>query len=187
MSAYPYMVELAWDVINKFIRDWQNNPYYWDRERDVQVELASRLRLAYQVIGSDVVEGKYIDLPGFDDIKKWSRVGCEPKIHYVYEDKRNFCFPDIVVWDDIEDPKSPPPPGKWPIILLCEIKYKDKEEKDSWDLEKMDYLIYQHNYAQYGCWLELLRKRADKGNGVVWDRKKDLRLWHCQAKLPALE
>lgn len=43
MATYPYLVQIAWDVVNQFVRDWQMNPYLWNKEIDVQMELAGRL------------------------------------------------------------------------------------------------------------------------------------------------
>ena len=45
MANYPTAVKVAWDVIHQFIADWQENPYQWWTELDIQVEIASRLRL----------------------------------------------------------------------------------------------------------------------------------------------
>jgi len=95
------------------------------------------------------------------------------------------------VWDDIPDPDSPPDAtgdSNWPILWLCEIKTDaNAKEKENWDIEKMKYLLEQ-NRAKYACWLNLFYKRADTGNGIIWEKSiESERLWLCNAMLPALK
>jgi len=189
MAAYPYLVQIAWDTIGKFLRDWQCEPYRWSTEIDIQTEIARRICSVYQIIGSDTVIGNYEGaVPGFERNQKWNRVCCEPTILYKYTDGKIYkCKPDIVVWDNIANPDSPPDAtgnSNWPMLWLCEIKFEGKKE-ENWDIEKMTYLLTQ-NDAKYACWLNLFRKRADKGNGIIWEKSiESERLWICTAMLPA--
>jgi hypothetical protein len=191
MGAYPYLVQIAWDTVEKFLRDWQCEPYRWAQEIDIQMEIANRICSIYQTIGRDTVVGNYSGaVSGFERSQRWNRVCCEPTIQYKYTDGKIYkCKPDIVVWDDIPDPDSPPDQvegSNWPMIWLCEIKFKGKEE-ENWDIEKMKYLLLQ-NDAKYACWLNLHRKRADTGNGIIWKKLiESERLWICTAMLPALK
>jgi len=191
MAAYPYLVQIAWDAVNKFIEDWQCEPYRWPRERDVQTELASRLRSVYRIIGRDTIVGNYSDaLAGFEGNQKWNRVCCEHTISYTYKDGKKYrCYPDIIIWDDIENPDSPPDAdgiSNWPVLWLCEVKLEEKE-KENWDVEKMRYVLTQGD-AKYACWLNFSIKRAEAGNGVTWENPlKNNRLWLCGVMLPALK
>jgi len=188
MAIYPHLVQIAWNTIDQFINDWQHEPYRWAREIDIQAEIANRISIAYKDIDKDTVIGNYKDaIPGFEKNQKWNRVCCEPKIIYTYKDKKKYpCYPDIVIWDDIDNPDSPPDQNKnknWPMLWICEIKLNQKEAAD-WDINKMKYLINQ-GAAKYGCWLNLNCKRANKGNGISWVKLlKHNKLWSCTIMLP---
>lgn len=191
MANYPYLVNIAWDTVQKFIKDWQREPYRWPMERDVQVELASRISSVYKIIGRDTVRGNYSDaIPGFEHNQNWNRVSCEHTLSYIYKDgKRYRCHPDIIIWDDIDNPDSPPDAAgdrNWPMLWLCEIKLRGDEE-ESWDIEKMKYLLTQRD-TKYACWLNLFLERVKTGDGISWDKPdKNEKLWICTAKLPALK
>jgi hypothetical protein len=59
MSTYPYMVQIEWDVVNQFVRDWQMNPYLWNKEIDVQMKLAGRLSSVLKILGRGTMEARY--------------------------------------------------------------------------------------------------------------------------------
>ncbi len=189
--SYPYMVNTAWYAVNSMIELWQNNPYHWANERDIQVELASRLKKIYELTGYSSMLGNYPDaIKGYEGNQQWSRVSCEPSISYTYKDgKRYKCYPDVVVWEDIKNPNSPPDideNNNWPILWACEIKY-DSSSKSSWDLEKMTYLVDQ-KILKYGCWLRIESKRVKRGSGIRWENKKaGARLWVCHVNLPPMK
>lgn len=167
--------EIAWNVVNSFVVDWQRAPYRWSTEIDVQVELASRLLSEYKQIGKDTVIGNYRGaVPGFEHNQVWNRVCCEPKVYF---NNREYCYPDVVVWDDILDANSPPDAEEyrnWPIIWLCEIKL-DWSDMSGWDQEKMERLLAE-NTTQYACGLQLFRKREKEGNPPAFGR---LRIYHA--------
>jgi len=191
MAAYPYLVQIAWYTVEKFLRDWQCEPYRWSQEIDIQTEIAKRILSIYQIIGYDTVIGNYSQsVPGFEHNQKRNRVCCEPTIRYKYTDGKIYiCKPDIVVWDSISDPDSPPDAkgdSNWPMLWVCEIKLEGKE-KENWDIEKMKYLLIQ-NDTKYSCWLNLFWRRADTGNGIIWKKSiEGKKLWVCNAMLPALK
>lgn len=183
---YPYLVNSAWYVLEKLVRDWQKHPYRFDRERDVQVELASRLSTLFSLVDEDTVEGNYEDvIEGFQNNQLHSRIACEPYVPYTYKDGNDYgCYPDVVIWDEIEDPNSPPNEN-WPTLWACEIKYTTNEP-GAWDIEKLEYLIEQKR-IRFGGWLTMRFQRAKKGNGLLWKRNKlGSHLWTCEAFLPAL-
>ncbi|MFC1476706.1 hypothetical protein ACFL5S_01950, partial [Fibrobacterota bacterium] len=126
MAYYPYLVQIAWDVVSNFIFDFQSTPYKWSKEIDIHTELASRIQSVYNTIGRNSIIGNYKELEkNVVGNQIWSRVSCEPYISYVYNDgKSYYCYPDIVIWDRIKNPNLPPEYDKnnWPILWACEIK-----------------------------------------------------------------
>jgi len=188
MSYYPYLVQTGWNVVERFLLDWQRQPYRWEHEIDVNAEIFSRLSTIYRLIGKDTIVGNYPNaVLGFEHKQEWSRAACQPCVSYTYSDKSKcHCYPDIVIWDDIEDPNSPPDlhGDNWPILWACEIKYGQQTPSD-WDLKKLRYLISQ-KHIKYGCWLKMSLVRADYGSGLEWDRdQEEAKLWICEARLPS--
>ena len=120
MGRYPFLVELAWHVTEAFVADWQREPFLWDRERDIQVALASRLSTVLLSLGKGTVEGEYTGT-GFKGIQTYSRISCEPPLRISVRGKTRICYPDVVLWDDLSDPHKPP--ADWPALWACEIKY----------------------------------------------------------------
>jgi hypothetical protein len=188
--AYDKLTQIAWNVLDQFLLDWQAEPFRWDRERDVQVEIASRLSQVYRLIGEHTLLGRY---PGFKiaQAQRWSRVSCEPKILYTFSDGKQYrCHPDIVIWDGIKDADAPPDANgdrNWPMLWACEIKY-GHEEPDDWDIQKLRYLVsLQDGGIRNGCWLRMLRTPAESGSGIQCRRDElDGRLWVYDVRLPAL-
>lgn len=192
MGAYPYLVNIAWDVISKFIEDWQNEPYRWAKEIEMQVEITSRLSSVYKTIGRDTLVINYKDcISGFKENQMWNRVSNEPPLTYVYSDRKAYkCYPDIVIWDDINKPDAPPDEDEnvnFPMLLVCEIKvdWALQEHNNNWDNEKMNYLLNQGD-TKYACWLNFCRSRAHSGNGIEWKLGNHDSLWLCNAQLPPL-
>ena len=96
------LVNIAWDVVEKFISDWKNSPYAWDNERDVQVEIASRLKQAYGKKNNYKAHYTKWATEGYKQL--YSRVSCEPLVHYTdSKGIRERCHPDIAVFKDFED------------------------------------------------------------------------------------
>ena len=171
MGTNDEMLNLVWSVIDKFIKDWQSNPYKWSKEIDIQVDIANRIISEYRAIGTDTINASYdVKIKGFEQTQVYSRVCCEPQIYYQWDDgKRDGCFPDIVIFDDIDHPELPPDRGNekknWPMLWVCEIKYLNEWsislQNDKWDIEKMRYLIKQADGAKYACWLTFMMERAE--------------------------
>ncbi len=188
MAQYPHLVQLAWYTVDKLVVDWAKNPHYWEQEIDIQAELRSRLATAYSVLGVDEVVA--IETCPDDQSReltyRYSRAACEPSIRYKYKDRKTYrAKPDVVVWDDLPDPrKSPDRNGEsWPILWACEIKYNDAEPTE-WDLEKLGYLMDQ-NRIRYGCWLTFAMDPAIKKPSANWDKgAHGARLWKCTARAP---
>lgn len=191
------LVRIAFKNIKRFIKDWQKSPYEWDKEIDIQTEISGRIKYAYKKLAKDTMKASYkVKVNGFEQEQLYSRVCCEPLIYY--QDKngeRYSCFPDIVIYKDIEDPASPPDKIEqkinWPMLWVCEIKYWNEwistSKKDEWDIEKMRYLLRQKDGAKYACWLTITRERTSIGNGINRQASEDKRLVEYEIKLPALK
>lgn len=187
MANYPYRVLSAWYVVEQLARDWQADPYRWDREIDFQAELFSRLSQVYRLVGVGTVKAIYKkETDPLEREPQYSRVACEPWIDYRSKGRKYRAYPDIVVWDDIPDPTKPPP--IWPVLWACEIKYGSSSKDGAGpDLEKLGYLIRQRR-IQYGCWLRLFFKRAREGDGLFWNKHAiGQKLWICDAYFPPLD
>lgn len=191
------LVRIVWQQVEQFIKEWQKSPYEFEKERDIQVELVSRIKLALKSHKTYWAKfSKYI-LKGDESGQVYSRVCCEPRIYY--KDNKsicNVCRPDIVIWDNLKNPSLPeeflPKSGKNPHMLwICEIKYappwktKEEERKNAWDLDKMKCLLKQKD-LEYACWLHISFKRAKSGNGFKRTLLAKDRLRRYDIKLSAL-
>ena len=169
MAAYPYLVQTCWDVTNELIRQWQDRPHLWERERDIQTELAARLQNVARLLGRDTVTHAGRSLV---------RVTCEPPIYYQFTDGKEYrCYPDVTMRNDSFEPDMNSPPYLW----ICEIKY-DPYQPSQWDVDKLRFLVEQ-GHSLYGCWLNLSRQHAVTGNGIEWERSSHDKVWICQARL----
>ncbi len=136
MATYPKLVQVAWDVIEKFIKDWQAEPYKYLNELSFQAELYSRIKTVIDLTGYDTLEGKYTKdiVKGYEDKQQWSRVVCETAMYYKWSDRKYYkFFPDIIIKDDIKDIENPPDAidyVNWPALLTCEIKAAARENKE---------------------------------------------------------
>ncbi len=154
-----------------FIKEWQRSPFMWNRERDIQVELASRLKSALikTKIGNKLKPFDYgcVRLKGFKKEQPCSRLCCEEVTYYKSKNKKRkriikSCYPDIIVYNDLDGCVGPDglpykannPPGKnskvnWPMLLVCEIKYESESYGDfhpdhrKLDRKKLQRLIKQ--------------------------------------------
>jgi len=173
------IVNVAWKQIEEFIKDWQGSPFEWNTERDIQAEVAARIKSALKNCDIHTYEADYTykKPEGLEGRQPYNRVCCEPPLHI--GKKRNWCKPDIVIFDDLKNPDAPPdvnvkggkPTGRnCPVIWVCEIKYqpewssKDPDKKENRDWHKIRQLRKQKD-TQYACWLNISRKRAQSGNG----------------------
>lgn len=173
------LINIAWQQIEKFIKDWQKSPFEWNKERDIQVEITGRIKSA---INRDecVYWANYKGprkIKGFEKGQLSGRICCEPLTYYRYRDgKKYICRPDIVIFDSPKNPDLPEEVWKnkknEPMLWICEIKYRrewradDSDRKGHWDLKKMKYLIKQKDGPKCACWLHIYLKRATSGNGV---------------------
>lgn len=186
MARNPVIVDIAWDAISHLIDDWQKTPYLWEKELDIQIELASRLQRILRELGRGEIEANYKNAIMGHEKQLWSRVNCEPGIQYLYNGESYTCHPDLVIWDDIEDPDNPPDNwSDWKILFALELKYFAKPDTENWDIKKLRYLIDQRK-IKYGCWLNIRRERTNEGNGVKWEKIQE-NLWSCNVYLPAID
>ena len=198
-----HLVAIAWKEINRFIKDWQRSPYEWNTERDVQVEIASRIKRDYKSLKKHKYPAKYpaeLITKGYERGQWWNRVCCEPPVYYVDKDdgKRHCCKPDIVVFDNLKDPNSPPDidakghktKKNCPILWVCEIKYqpewanKRPDKRSNWDLDKIRYLRNQDDGTKYACWLNISRERTSWGKSIRKKRFENGRVRVYNVTLP---
>jgi len=188
MGRGPFLVEVAWRVVCQFLREWQEEPYRWEREVCVQTEIVKRIETVLRALGCDTLRANYKNaISGFEGKQVWSRVTCEPTLPYTWTDEKDYqCRPDIVIWDWINDPDAPPDlyGGVFPILWCCEIKYSTFD--CSLDVEKLRSLV-RRGAIKYGCWIRMRLERASEGDGIQWKRdEEESRVWIGDVRLPAL-
>ena len=54
------IVNVAWKQVEDFIKDWQDSPFEWNTERDIQAEVATRIKSALKKCDIDTYEADYI-------------------------------------------------------------------------------------------------------------------------------
>ncbi len=149
-------------VLDDFIREWSVSPYEWETERDIQVDIASRIKKILKENTLHLLKANYAG-----NVQLYSRLSCEPRI-YVKDvgNERYSCRPDIVVYDDIENCDSPPDEvtgNNWPLLWVCEIKYQTEWAGDfqpanrQWDRDKTRLLLQQSDGAKYATCLNFYR------------------------------
>lgn len=181
------LVRIAWQKVNEFIRDWHKSPFEYSTERDIQADIANRIKEAYRKLNKHTLFARYrrpwVSEEDEQAGQICNRVSCEPPTYYKGTELP--CKPDIVIYDDLKDPENPPDQNKktgrkrfknWKMLWVCEIKHrfdpikKDIGEKAEWDLEKLR-CLHKRKDAENGCWLNIHRSRIKKGK---WFKKKPI-------------
>lgn len=186
------IVQIIQAEIEKFIKDWQQSPYCWNTEVDIQAEIVHRLS---NVFGTHkILEQKAFYKVMNGESKEWvvyRRVSCEWPTYY-YCSKKNKKVrrkPDIVVYDDLKDPENPPSNKDGvndPMFWVCEIKYKtdwggDQHKSNrEYDIKKLKGLLRQCGNSKiegtkYACFLDFDRTR--KGVLSVSSKHKNLKIY----------
>ena len=170
------IISIAWKQVENFIKDWQKSPFEYSTERDIQADIASRLKGAYKIKNwhTLLIKSKNRHTPKPYDKQGFicSRVCCEPGY---YHKKGEFPRkPDIVVLDDLKSPEHLPDEDKkgnriryrnYKALWVCEIKYYHEwnkafiDFKHSWDAKKLYWMHRRRDGARYGCWLYVHRIR----------------------------
>lgn len=196
MARYPVAVELAWGVVEQFIRDWQRTPGMWWYEADAQAEIAVRLRTMLRTLGT---AGMRVNYPsGVPEVLQerdfiLGRVGCNAPVGgkdgFGAHSKR----PDVVLYRELKNDTAPPDleeTGRWPMEWACEIKYASAPFSDidrHPDVVKLRDLL-EEDMVDYGVFLEFVWKRPE-ADGQRWHDWKPFngclgsRLWVYQAFL----
>ena len=177
MPRSSRLIEVAWDVLETLLREWQRQPFFCDREIDVQAALAARRSAAFSLLGKGTVTGVYEGAPpGYRQLQQYSRVACEPPLSlprpYAPLAK---CLPDIVIWKDVEDPMRPPHPYSWPLLWACELKYGAGKLTD-WDESKMKALLAAGSVDE-ACVVHLNRTIAASGSGLTCRQQDGVRVY----------
>lgn len=191
------LVKIALKQIEGFIRDWRKSPHEWNNERDVQVDIANRIKKAYRIYGYDRIWAKYTYRHYAEKFRRtgmlMSRVMCEPPVYYRYKNGKHETYkPDIVIWDNIPHPDKPNESNyenktNDPMLLVCEIKYKlpwnkayNPPKKHTRDLQKLSNLLRQNKESKnkdgtkYACWLNIAYK-VDKSSKRDFDNKPHIK------------
>lgn len=181
------LVKIAWQQIEQFIKDWQRSPHEWYNERDIQLEIASRIKDRFKRLKWDKIWGKYTKSVGkrfYGKVQYYSRVSCEPPVYHRFKNGKSEVYkPDIVIWDDIKNPDFPfefqyeKKRNDPQMLLVCEIKYMPQwrrphnpKEEDNKDIQKLKRLLKQNDGAERACWLNIAY-RVDKSCKTKFDNK----------------
>ncbi len=182
--AYPFFVDVAWKVVEQFGAEWRENPFRWERERDLQVALASRLDTALRLLGRGTVEARY---PGAPARRKYNRVGCEPRVYLPKQE--SYCFPDIVIFKDLDEKDIDNPPdradswrGNWPMHWACELKFDDMKDGRAADEAKLRRLIDAGD-LDYACVFDVRRSDGETSWTPV---EQGLPVWRFSLRIPPL-
>ncbi len=183
------IVSIVWDVIKRFIKNWQKSPYEWETEMDIQAEIYSRLARRFKL--DKILKQKL----KYDDVIKqfrnrpqtYRRVYCAPQTYYKTKSgKIEKCKPDIVIYRG--DVDNPPPDNKkrinFPMLLVCELKYETDWSGDSLpenkrhDIYKMESLVKQRgnkiiNGTEYACCLRFYRQKTESNHGESLKPKQE--------------
>lgn len=199
MGTYPKNVQLAWEIVDQFIIDWQKNPYYYLNEKSIQAEIYSRIKKQLEKKGDNILKANYIDKwvqKGYENKQNWSRVAIEPAMYYKeIGNKWVRCHPDIVIWDDSDKTEKLELAKEkfWPALWVCEIKvnFKDRDESNddaNFDISKMKKLVNsKEGLAQYGCWLNFnYILKPDNIKNDWQDIKGEKKLWKRNCYFPKL-
>ena len=160
-------MDLARRVVDQFILDWEQSPYHWQNEVDIQVEIASRLRIVFQNLGWGSVNGK---MEGWPDIEVWPRISCEPSIRLT-DGTGKYIQPDIVMWDDSPDSGRVVKETEWDLLWACELKSGDLSDPPT-DIQKLIALKGSARMMR-GDYLNFMwNKLGEKDKQDDWDEIK---------------
>jgi len=138
-------------AIHEFLNEWQNDPWKWYQEIDVQAELARRI---HDKLGTQSIWAYHDHHHHGKKKVMFSRVACEP---YGKEKRDSSCRPDIVAWNpspqDVELNS-----GNYPTTIIVEVKlktYMSEMEGENDDSAKVAKHL-SSNWYNVGCVLKLL-------------------------------
>ena len=152
---YPFVVEQTWAVLDQLATDMLRWPSRYQTEADIQAEFHRRLSNAFEATGTDIYGATWNDEHGEEIYPKFSRIGCQHGVRA--KDSGTLVFPDIVIYDDLEDPEAwPDDDWQWPVSMAIEFKHRHKTAPDHADVLKLARLI-RHENAQFGCWINVER------------------------------
>ncbi len=131
-------VNIAEKAIKSFEEEWQDKPYRWMYEIDIQIGLFNEIQKNLKKEDRKI-KARLKHRQENRELKVFSRVTCEPYVKI--PDYKRAIHPDIVIWGDqpekLEDCYINY--GDWPILWACEIKYLyEKSEKDTEEVTKND-------------------------------------------------
>lgn len=170
------LINIAWEEVEGFIKDWLKSPNEWYDELDVQAEIASRIKRRYKAKGQNTIWARYKDKRyGKKFLKEgitMGRVVCEHPAYYRPRKGRHEAYrPDIVVFDDIKHPEHPKENQYQTktndnMLWVCELKYRPPWEPtyslaDKRDIDKLQKLLRQRDGTKAACCLNIAYKVDD--------------------------
>lgn len=167
------IVTMVSKIIEEFIKDWQKSPFEYNTEIDIQAEIYCRLINQLKLYKSLTYKGVYrVQLNGYKDKSQvYRRISCEYPTYYYKKRRKNYCYPDIIIYrGDINNAPDNKDGINFPMLLACEIKYETESGGDfniehrQADLRKLQYLINQKdnktiNGTEYALFLNFIRKK----------------------------
>ncbi|MFN0018579.1 MAG: hypothetical protein ACKVP0_09990 [Pirellulaceae bacterium] len=173
MVEHSYYDQLARDITDQLLREWQQEPFRWESEIDIQSELYGRLSADFQLVGKSIVS--------YSPSGKAARIAAEPTVYYEVADLGECrCKPDIVIRDDVVE--KPTDGGHWPLIWVCELKFDPiyKADGPNPDIPKVRALIQQKK-TKYGCCVRLSHRPAPVGEEITWKQDEQNQFhWICE-------
>jgi len=160
-NRYAPDVVKSVEVVNGFVSEWQNNPWMWFQEIDVHVELAARLRNAFD--GEHIQATHHHHRRGEEPVR-FHRVACTPYVKmsgFGSGEWDAYCHPDIVLWDTCGGEGIALDSGMYPIAFCAEVKLKTytreivAEGNGSMDAIKLKQLL-GHDWCKVACCVSLL-------------------------------
>lgn len=156
---FEELVRLSDKVIEEFIFEWKRFPYSWLQEIDIQVELVQRFRNLLKEWNHKLfIDAKHSHEPNKSNT--FQRVTCEP---YVKLLTRSWIHPDIVIWSD-EPSSLEINSGKYPINIICEIKYSYEEIDSTGDQKRLIESLDSESHPDLAIQLVLIQKTLKDKN-----------------------
>jgi hypothetical protein len=150
---FEELVRLSDKVFEEFISEWRRFPFSWLQEIDIQVELVQRFRSLLKESNHNLfITAKHSHEPNKSNT--FQRVTCEP---YLKLPTKSWIHPDIVIWSDVPSSLEINS-GKYPINIICEIKYSYEEIDSTGDQKRLIESLDSESHPDLAIQLVLIQK-----------------------------
>lgn len=186
-SKQKKLINIAWREVEEFIKDWLASPTKWLNERDIQLEVASRIKRRCKQEGQETIWARYTDKRYGERFLKegitMTRVSCESPVYYRPRKNQHEIYrPDVILYDDIPHPEKPfeehySKKRNDPMIWVCELKYFPPwksvyHSTDKRDLDKLKKLLRQKDGARAACCLNIAYRVNDAVRSEYSDKPR---------------